>query len=83
MAEWIPPELKKFPIDVNADNKVFTLQFIREAIIWNKTQVKPADAPKEWLELFDPKWKGKVDMSPPWRSLAIQHVLTWWEDRRV
>jgi iron(III) transport system substrate-binding protein len=80
MAEWTPPELRNFPIDVNADNKVFTLQFVREAIIWNKTQVKPADAPKEWVDLFDPKWKGKVGMSPPWRSLAIQQVLTLWED---
>jgi iron(III) transport system substrate-binding protein len=80
MAEWIPPELKNFPNDVNADNKAFTVQFIREAIIWNKTLVKPADAPKEWLDLFDPKWKGKVGMSPPWRSLAIQQVLTLWED---
>ncbi|MET0528824.1 MAG: extracellular solute-binding protein [Microvirga sp.] len=83
MAEWTPPELPNFPPEINEGNKVFTLQYAREAIIWNKTRVKPADAPKEWVDLFDPKWKGKVGMNPPWRSVSIQQVVAFWEDKGI
>ncbi|KAB0268876.1 ABC transporter substrate-binding protein [Microvirga brassicacearum] len=83
MAEWTPPELPNFPPEINEANKVFTLQYAREAIIWNKSKVKPADAPKEWTDLFDPKWKGKVGMNPPWRSVSIQQVVAFWEDKGI
>ncbi len=83
MAEWTPPELSNFPPAINEGNKLFTLQYAREAIIWNKTLVKPADEPKEWTDLFDPKWKGKVGMNPPWRSVSIQQVVAFWEDKGI
>ena len=40
--------------------------------------MKPADAPKEWTDLWDPKWKGKVGMDPPWRSIAVQGIVAFW-----
>jgi iron(III) transport system substrate-binding protein len=83
MAEWTPPELSNFPPVINEANKLYTLQYAREAIIWNKTLVKPADEPKEWTDLFDPKWKGKVGMNPPWRSVSIQQVVAFWEDKGI
>lgn len=82
-AQWTPPELPNFPAAINEGNKLFTLQLAREAIIWNKSRVKPADAPKEWVELFDPKWKGKVGMNPPWRSVSIQQIVAFWEDKGI
>lgn len=81
MAEWTPPELPNFPPEVNQGNMLYTLQNAREAIIWNKSTVKPADAPKEWADLFDPKWKGKVGMNPPWRSVSIQQIVAFWQDK--
>lgn len=80
MAEWTPPELANFPAEINTDNKLFTLQYARESIIWNKTRVSDEEAPKEWTDLFDPKWKGKVGMNPPWRSVSIQQIVAFWED---
>lgn len=79
-AQWTPPEVKNYPPEMNLDNQLFTLQFVREAIIWNKMLVKAADAPKEWADLFDPKWKGKVGMNPPWRSISVQQIVAHWED---
>jgi iron(III) transport system substrate-binding protein len=83
MTKWTPPELTNFPAEINEDNMVFTLQYAREAIIWNKSKVRPADAPKEWTDLFDPKWKGKVGMNPPWRSVSIQQIVAFWEDKGI
>lgn len=77
--KWDPPELKAFPKEFNRDNLMFHVQTTREAIIYNTTKVKPEDAPKDWKDLFDPKWKGKIGMNQPWRSVAIQQVVAHWE----
>ena len=80
MAEWTPPEAKNFPPDALVRNRVVVLQQSREAVIWNKRLVKDAEAPRTWEDLFDPKWKGKVGMNPPWRSVSIQQIIAFWED---
>ncbi|WP_449308717.1 ABC transporter substrate-binding protein [Pseudochelatococcus sp. B33] len=81
MAEWSPPELPNFPPEYNQENKLFTLSHAREAIVWNKNLVAEDDAPKEWSDLFDPKWKGKVGLNPVWRAIPVLQVVAYWEDR--
>jgi iron(III) transport system substrate-binding protein len=76
--EWTPPELAAFKPEDNRGNKMFAVHTSRNVIIWNKQRVKPADAPKEWADLWDPKWKGKVAMDPPWRSIAVQGLIAMW-----
>lgn len=76
--EWTPPELAAFKPVVNHGNKAFAVHTSRNVIIYNKQRVKPADAPKEWVELWDAKWKGKVGMDPPWRSIAVQGLIAFW-----
>jgi iron(III) transport system substrate-binding protein len=34
-------------------------------LAYNTAKVKPADAPKSWLDLLDPKWKGQVAVGDP------------------
>ena len=77
-AEWSPPELAAFRPAANHGNKMFAVHTSRNVIIWNKQRVKPADAPTEWADLWDPKWKGKVAMDPPWRSIAVQGLVALW-----
>ena len=77
-ATWMPPELAAFKPESNHDNKAFAVHTSRNIIIWNKQRVKPADAPKEWADLWDPKWRGKVGMDPPWRSIAVQGLVALW-----
>jgi len=81
MEAWVPPELKAFPESVNYEkqNMLFNIQTAREAIIWNTQKVKKGDAPKEWADLVDPRWKGKVGMNPPWRSVSIQGIVAYWQ----
>lgn len=35
------------------------------AMAYNKEKVKAPDAPKNWTDLIDPKWKGKVAIAHP------------------
>ncbi len=43
-------------------------------ITYNTSVVSPADAPKNWPDLLDPKWKGKVSIGHPGFS---GYVGTW------
>jgi iron(III) transport system substrate-binding protein len=79
LTKWTPPEIKTYAKEVLFKDHLFHFQTAREAIIYNKTKVKPEDAPKEWKDLFDPKWKGKFGMNQPWRSVPIQQVVAHWE----
>lgn len=37
----------------------------RYFLVYNKDLVKPEDAPKTWLDLLDPRWKGRVATGHP------------------
>lgn len=81
--EWTPPELSAFNPVVNRGNKMFALHTSRNVLIYNKQRVKPTDVPKEWSDLWDPKWKGKVGMDPPWRSNAVQGLVALWHKQGI
>ena len=81
--EWTPPELAAFKPAANHGNRAFAVQTSRNVLIWNKQRVKPADAPKEWADLWNPKWKGKVGMDPPWRSIAVQGLVALWAKQGI
>lgn len=79
--KWQPPELPNFPAKYNQGDMLFTLSHAREVLLYNKSRVSAAEAPKEWVDLFDPKWKGKVGINPPWRAVPIQQIVAFWEDK--
>lgn len=81
--EWTPPEAAAFEPQANHNNRAFAVHTGRNVIIWNKQRVKPADAPKEWADLWDPKWKGRVGMDPPWRSVAVQGLAALWSKNGI
>jgi iron(III) transport system substrate-binding protein len=78
---WTPPEAAAYPAEYVHRGHLFTTQLYREAIIYNTAKVKPADAPKVYADLFDPKWKGKVGLNPPWRSVTVQGAVAFWEKK--
>ena len=43
---------------------------IRQIFIYNSQLIQRAAAPYEWNDLFDPKWKGKIGLDQPWRSVG-------------
>lgn len=42
------------------DNSWYSEMLLPEVIIYNSNLVKDADAPKDWADLVDPKWKDKI-----------------------
>ena len=76
---WSPPEAAAFPPQHRHGDYLFDIQVYRETIVYNTAKVKPADAPKAYADLIDPKWKGKVGLNPPWRSVTVQGAVAYWD----
>lgn len=79
MLEWTPPAASAYPAALRIQNRLWTIQWYREAIIYNKGLVPAGSEPQEWVDLLDPRWKGKVGMNPPWRSVSVQQTVELWE----
>ena len=77
---WRGPEAAAFDPKYIVRDQLFVTQVIRSSLISHKTKVKEADAPKEWTDVFNPKWKDRIGMDPPWRSVAVQQMLAAWDD---
>ena len=56
---------------VDPDGRWATLCAWLEVIGYNTDLVKPADAPKSYADLLDPKWQGKICKGHPGYSGAI------------
>ena len=77
--KWRAPEAAHFDPKYIVDDQLFIVQVIRSSLTSNRTRVKDADAPRDWTDMFNPKWKGRIGMDPPWRSVAVQQMLAVWD----
>jgi iron(III) transport system substrate-binding protein len=79
--QWTPPEAAAYAPEFLHRGHLFTTQLYREVIIYNAAKLKGADAPTAFSDLFDPKWKGKVGLNAPWRSVTVQGAIAFWEKK--
>jgi iron(III) transport system substrate-binding protein len=63
------PGLSKLRAPFKADELRVPVFATTYAILINTNLVKPADEPKSWMDLTDPKWKGKI-LSDDMRALG-------------
>jgi iron(III) transport system substrate-binding protein len=65
LASYSSPAASGYPEWTRKDGiiQIFGIEYV--ALIYNKEQVKPADVPKRYEDLTDPKWKGKIVMADP------------------
>jgi iron(III) transport system substrate-binding protein len=67
----VVPMLTKYPDYAYLENKRSVLtQFSTYVFTYNKNLVKEADLPKKWVDILDPRWKGKVAFSDPRESIS-------------
>ena len=60
LAKYAPLELKNYPqVHKDPDGKWVSIYSAIATIAWNTRTVKPAEAPKDWKDLLEPRWKGK------------------------
>ena len=69
----IDPELID-PEGFNAPFDAFTM-----VIVYNKDLVSEADAPRNWADLADPKWKDKIVSANPASSSTAYGALVNWQ----
>ncbi|MDR5709815.1 MAG: substrate-binding domain-containing protein [Armatimonadota bacterium] len=50
---------------------------IADAVIYNPRMVSAAEVPRSYLDLIDPKWRGKIVMADPQRNVTIALWLHW------
>ena len=81
IAEWAPPEAAGIPSDLTFGRSLWAVQLVRQMIAYNNQLVSAADAPKDWLDLLAPKWKGVIGMSPPWRAIGPLQAVNFIEKR--
>jgi len=65
LASYVSPAAAGYPKWANRDGKIQSFGIEYAALIYNKELVKPADVPKKYEELTDPKWMGKIVMADP------------------
>ncbi len=65
LASYTSPAAAGYPKWANKDGKIQSFGIEYAALIYNRELVKPADVPKRYEDLADPKWKGKIVMADP------------------
>ncbi|MBV8394008.1 MAG: extracellular solute-binding protein [Alphaproteobacteria bacterium] len=63
------PNLKNVESTFQLDDTRVPSEVISYCLLINKAMVKPADEPKGWQDLLDPRWKGKI-LSDDYRALG-------------
>ena len=61
--DWLPPEAASYPANLKGSNWLAADMVIITAS-WNTNLVKKEDEPKQFDDLADPKWKGKLIAEP-------------------
>ena len=68
-ADAVPPESRQ------PRNLYFGLYRTPAVIVYNSAAVTPAEAPKDWDDLLDPRWKGKILIRDPLASGTMRAIF--------
>ena len=75
-AKFAPSSAANFPAKFrDKDGQLTAWRITPVGILTNTDLVKPADMPKSWDDLLDPKWQGKISMPDPSRHASTATFL--------
>ena len=74
LAPYTSPSAAGYPAWTRKDDQIQTFGIEYVGLIYNKELVKPADVPKRYQDLTDPKWKNKIVMANP---AAHATTISW------
>jgi iron(III) transport system substrate-binding protein len=85
LTQYVPEETASWSADARDKDGFYTLEnFTLVVMGYNTRLLKPADAPKTWTDLLDPKWRGKMVKGHPGYSgtimngtYALSNLLGW------
>ena len=78
---WTPKSAGLYAQDQIVDQTLHNSWSGIGVIVYNTDLVKPADAPKSWADLADPKWKGKIITGDPRLGGSQQnHWASIWQN---
>lgn len=84
LARFTPTWAGGLPADAKDDAGYWHGTFVTpEVIAYNSAIVSAADAPKDWDDVLDPKWKGKVLIRDPMASGTMRTIFGMIVDRSV
>lgn len=74
--KFIPPASEKFPAQMKEKDGLITpWRVLPISILYNTEMVKPADLPKSFDDLLQPKWTNKIVMPDPTRHTTTAQFL--------
>ncbi len=74
--KYIPPSSEKFPAQFKEKDALITAwRVLPISILYNTELVKPAEVPKTFDDLLNPKWKGKLSIPDPTRHTTTAQFL--------
>lgn len=74
--KFVPPASEKFPAQVKEKDGLITpWRVLPISILYNTDMVKPADLPKSFDDLAQPKWNNKIVMPDPTRHTTTAQFL--------
>jgi iron(III) transport system substrate-binding protein len=60
-----------------------TSRYTQFIVAWNTKRVKPGQQPRSWEELADPKWKGRLSLSPDTTGVSLYKGLSdYWRQTK-
>jgi iron(III) transport system substrate-binding protein len=77
LMKYAPAGVEKFPSGFkDKDGYYYGLRASLSAIAFNPKVISPTEAPKNWKDLLDPKWRGKlVTAHPGYSGFITTHIL--------
>jgi iron(III) transport system substrate-binding protein len=84
LERWTPSWAAALPADAKDPRGFWHGTYVTpEVIAYNSAVVSAADAPKDWDEVLDPKWKGKVLIRDPMASGTMRTIFGMVIDRSL